>query len=386
MLKNKKIIELRNVGFINKGAELMLYAIIDKINKLYPNADYAMSPSVSKGNSPYQKRAKLGFLQKTNLYRYGFQFGSLAKFIPEKIREMYGLVLNSEIDIVLDAAGFNYSDQWGNSSCVELAKSCKVWKKNGTRVILLPQAFGPFESVKNKKAMTQVIELADLVFARDEQSYNYLTEIFGPKSNLKLSPDFTNLIAGICPKDFDSERNKFCIIPNYRMIDKTSEQNSNLYIPLMIEVVNYLFTNKQKPFILVHEGKNDLLLAKTIRDSVSSEIQIIQESNPLKIKGIIGCSRGVVGSRFHGLVSSLSQAVPSLATGWSHKYKMLFDDYKFPEGLLDVNISKSDLHRKLDILINEDSRESLISNLKSSSVKLKQQSEKMWNLVLEKLL
>ena len=69
------------------------------------------------------KRAALNFYQIAELRFLGFEFGVLAKFIPERIRERYGLVLIKEIDIVIDASGFKYSDQWGKDICIELADS-----------------------------------------------------------------------------------------------------------------------------------------------------------------------------------------------------------------------------------------------------------------------
>jgi hypothetical protein len=64
--------------------------------------------------------------------------------VPAGIREQYGVVLDKEVNVVLDAAGFAYSDQWGPDLSEELARSSKRWKKQGSKVILLPQAFGPF--------------------------------------------------------------------------------------------------------------------------------------------------------------------------------------------------------------------------------------------------
>ena len=54
------VIEIRKVGFINKGAELMLLAILDKLKKRYPNAKFVMYP----GKDDYVNRAKLGLYQK----------------------------------------------------------------------------------------------------------------------------------------------------------------------------------------------------------------------------------------------------------------------------------------------------------------------------------
>jgi colanic acid/amylovoran biosynthesis protein len=386
MIKENKLVEIRKAGFLNKGAELMLYAVLEKMNQAYPDAVFAMAPSLANpASTPYLKRAELGLYQKADLRRYGVQFGLFANFVPSKVRDMYGIVLDNEIDIVLDAAGFAYSDQWGEGSCSELADSCVRWKKNGTKVVLLPQAFGPYKNKSNLKSIKVAFDHLDMAFARDEVSYKYLVEAVGERPNLKIAPDFTNLIKGVVPENFNRDINQFCIIPNYRMIDKTTKEDSEAYLPFMIEVARYAYQKGQKPFILVHEGRSDLLLAYKIRDAVDQSIQIIKESHPLKIKGILGVSTGVVSSRFHGLVSALSQGTPALATGWSHKYQMLFEEYGFSQGLLNVHTTNNDIHSTMDLIFEKSEDSDIVKTLLLNSIKIKKKSEKMWEDVFKTL-
>ena len=124
-------IEIRKAGFVNKGAELMLYAVLQEMQGNYTGANFVMAPGLV--SAPYEKRAALNFYQKADLWYGRIQWGVFAGLIPQKIRKMYGIVLDKEIDIVIDAAGFAYSDQWGVNTCLELANSCKRWKKNGTK-------------------------------------------------------------------------------------------------------------------------------------------------------------------------------------------------------------------------------------------------------------
>ena len=380
MRKGKLLIQIRGTGFSNKGAELMLYSVLEKIKYKFPDAEFCMEPK-----TPFFKRAALNFYQIAELRFLGFEFGVLAKFIPERIRERYGLGLIKEIDIVIDASGFKYSDQWGKDICIELAESCKRWKNNGTKVILLPQAFGPFMSKLNQKSIKKALKYADLIFARENISYEYLTNLVGERSNLKIAPDFTNLIKGIIPENFDNKINRFCIIPNYRMIDKTNKKESEAYLPFMIKIAHYAYKNDMKPFILVHGDINDKIIAEKIRDSVSSNIQIIEETNPLKIKGILGVSTAIISSRYHGIISGLSQGVPTLATGWSHKYKMLFEEFEFKEGLLDVNMNIDELHLKINLIINEHSRKKIINSINNQSKIQTNKTKKMWDDVFLEL-
>lgn len=359
----------------------MLYSVLYMMKSAFPEAQFVMAPTVTKGAAPYAKRAELGFLQKAWLWRYGVQWGDLAALAPSKVREMYGVVLDRDVDVVLDASGFAYSDQWGEDPCRELARACRRWRKHGTKIILLPQAFGPFKSAQNRKWIASAVELADLIFPREPISYRYLTEAVGERDNIRMAPDFTNLVSGVLPEDFDAKNNRFCLVPNYRMIDKTQKAESEAYVPFMADCARYLVEKGAKPFLLVHEGANDLMLAEKIRATANHPIPIIQEQHPLRIKGILGACDGTLGSRFHGLVSALSQGVPSLGTGWSHKYRMLFKDYGFEEGLIDVQVEQNVLREKIDLVTDAKSSQQIRAELVRQTVELNKRSLQMWSKV-----
>lgn len=377
------IIEIRGVGFVNKGAELMLHAILEKVKNKFPDAKFVMTPSLNV--SPYEKRAKLSLYQKVTYEKLGFDFGDfIISMIPKKRRKMYGLIRAKDVDVVLDASGFAHGDQWGVKNTNKLVKLSSKWKKNNTKLILLPQAFGPFENNEIKKSMKELLINCDLIFAREEISYNFISDMT-KKNKIYNMPDFTNLVEAKNPTNFDSANNDFCIIPNYKMVSKNWIENiDNEYLTLITESINYLRSKGKKPFILVHEGKKDLKLASEISKRVSG-INILEEEDPLIVKGIIKQSYGVIGSRFHSLVSSLSQGTPALGTSWSHKYQMLFKDYNFEEGILNLNSTIEEIHKKIDILIEDISRKELINKLEKKSKHLKTLSNGMWEKVFDEI-
>ncbi|RXJ87170.1 polysaccharide pyruvyl transferase family protein [Arcobacter sp. CECT 8985] len=377
------LIEIQNVGFVNKGAELMLYAILQEIKSKYPYAEFVMTPNLN--ISPFKKRASLGIYQKVTYEKMGIDIGDIfISFISKKRREMYGLVRTKDVDVVLDAAGFAHGDQWGVKNTKKLFNYSKKLKKNNKKLILLPQAFGPFSNNEIKENMKNLIKNCDLVFAREEVSFNYLKNIDANSNNIYNMPDFTNLVKATSV-DFNFENNDFCIIPNYKMVSKNwIGSNGNSYLELISKSIKYLRQKGKKPFILIHEGKKDSLLAESISNEVGG-INIFKEEDPLKVKGILNGVSGVIGSRFHSLVSSLSQATPALGTSWSHKYQMLFKDYNFEKGILNLDSSDSEIYEKIDLIINEDTNKEIIKKLEEKSLKLKELTKQMWEKVFETL-
>lgn len=379
------IIEIRQAGFVNKGAELMLYAVVQQLRQQYPDAKLTMAPAWGGADNTFEKMKALNLYPRAWLWFKGIDFGQIADFAPKKsLLKKYGLVFNSEVDVVLDAAGFSYSDQWGINTSKELSASSKKWKKNGTKFIMLPQALGPFEDKQIQKYVKIWAKNADLIFPREKDSYQYLTDLVGEQNKIKQFPDFTNLVKGTLPEGYDASNKRIALVPNYRMIDMTSQKEGDAYLPFMIRCAKYLVAQNQQPFILVHEGNNDRMLAEKISEAVGG-IPIITETDPLHIKGILGSCDATIGSRFHGLVSALSQGVPSLATGWSHKYQRLFEDYMFTEGLVSVLDSDEQLHQKIDLLIKPESSVALKQKLIKRSNELKTLSEQMWQLIFDEI-
>ena len=373
------IIELRGVEFVNKGAELMLEAILAKVKENYPLAVFAMEISP---RAPISKLRRRRILVKTNFKFKGIPFGKILDLIPKSIRNTIGFVSEEDISIVLDGSGFAFGDKWGARKA---GKRCgnhiEKWKKEGKKIILLPQAFGPFSDRSMISMMKKIVGNADLIFARDRISFDYLNEINGKNDRFKLFPDFTNLVKGNVPKlkmDFGT---CVAIIPNQKMMD-TKDTAQNLAYPKFLKTMIEKIQKKGlSPFFLIHESEMDRIIALKINEQLEKPISIIEVEDPLEVKGIIGVSFAVITSRFHGLVSALSQSIPCLATGWSHKYEMLFEDYGYPEGLCQVIGNSEYFDEKLSLILEEKKRGKLILNLNTKTKKQKELTQKMWDMV-----
>ena len=87
---------------------------------------------------------------------------------------------------------------------------------------------------------------------------------------------------------------------------------------------------------MVHEEK-DAEYAVRLRGAFGDSVAIHQTHDAVAAKALVGGASLVVSSRFHGLVNALSQGVPAVGTGWSHKYAQLFNDYGCPDALWDVD-------------------------------------------------
>jgi len=371
------MIEIRGAGFKNKGAELMLLSALHQMRQAFPSASFAMAPSGPRGNRPFIDFAKLGIYPKASFILRGMECGQASALIPRRLRDRFGLVLDREVDLVLDASGFAYGDQWGGTVANELAHAVRRWKRRGTTVVLLPQAFGPFHDAVVRRAMKRAIDYVDLVMPRDEVSYRSLVDLVGERETIKRFPDFTNLIEGVVPDWFDADAHRVAVVPNCRMLDMADEKTREQYLPFMTSCVKRLLVNDARPFLLVHEGADDELLAEKIASSCG-KIPVFKGYDALTLKGILGECRAVLASRFHALVSALSQGVPSLATGWSHKYAELMKDYGFSEGLIPVTAGVERIDASIAAVLDDVKARETRACLCRESDRLKAESREMW--------
>ncbi|HEY9041757.1 MAG TPA: polysaccharide pyruvyl transferase family protein [Rheinheimera sp.] len=373
------LIEVKGVQFVNKGAELMLHAVLQQLQQHWPNAQLVLAPNP---NSPYVARARLAALQRVPLRKGRIDLNRFSRFIPKPVRRWLrnnlGLVFAADIDVVLDASGFAYGDQWPQANSAFLSAELRHFAAMGKPYILLPQALGPFSRAAERQQLKQALPLAALICAREQSSLQHVRDLTGDIDQLVRFGDFTNLVQGVLPAYYSEGQRKVLIIPNANMV---SARNQRIewqphYLPLLHSAVKVIRQLGLEPVLLNHEGDADGAICQSVQQHDSS-IEIINEADPLKVKGIIGASKAVICSRFHGCVSALSQGVPCLGTSWSHKYERLFDEYGQSEALLSADTTSEQLLQKLQWAINN------IDNpqLAEKRAVLKLQSEQLWQQV-----
>ena len=329
--------------------------------------------------APFERRAELGLFQLATIGRLPKLSNFVSQLIPAFVRCRLGIVLERDIGLVLDSGGFAYSDQRGPLPTRRTALGIRRWKRTATRVVLLPQAFGPFEDKRIQRDFRAIVEHADLIYARDARSHRYITDLVGTLDNLRRAPDFTNLLPGTASSLGGRCTGRVCIVPNQRMIDKTSVEIGHAYVRMMACCAQVLYEMQLRPFILLHEGPGDRALGEKIIAEAKLHMPVIDDSDPLKVKGIIGNCLAVIGSRYHALVSALSQSVPALAVGWSHKYEELFSDYGFADGMLTVHDNEREIRRKVGMIDRGAQRNRIIRRISERGASERNRTRLMWD-------
>jgi len=374
-----KIIEIHGAGFKNKGAELMLDAICQAV---YEQEGFKLA--LHWGEGRYEDRASRCLFNKVSVRRLNRVQNYLNKWVPQRAKEALGIVFENEIDVVFDAAGFAYSDQWGPEAAKHMAEWANSKEGKKKKFILLPQAFGPFENVELKRYAKAYFSKASLIYARDETSLKYLKDLLGVNDKVKMAPDFTCLL-----KADDVERptsgDYACIVPNCRMLDMLDGGNDDDYYKLLLSVGGALQKRGVKVVLVNHEGDEDLAIVRRLEIDLGESVVVVSGKNGKYLKGVFKNAKLVVGSRFHALISTLIQGVPAIGMGWSHKYERLFSDFGCSDYLVEVSIDTEDLLKKLDSLLVLSSREKVIEAALKGGGHYKIESEQLWKTVFEEI-
>lgn len=361
------------VNDINIGAQLMKTSIIEMLVKIgvKPRDIHVYNNNTIKHRNIEIKDVKEYYFPWFRNYLLSFV---VRLKIPVIFFKSYLFHFNdTKADIILDASGFRYGDSWKYSDqyLILLKLFFNECKKNNAKLVAMPQAFGPFQTNYGKKQL-KILESFDVIFARDELSYKYLKI----KKNIKIYPDFTPLLK-VKKAVFNSSY--CCIIPNSKMLKVFSIESYLDMLSTLIEKINDL---NLKCIILNHSSFHDIKLVKLLAKR-NPNVICYNNIDCIKAKSLIGGSLFTISSRYHALISSLSQNIPCLSTSWNHKYEMAYKDY----GLDSYIIKTSDK----DQILNEfDNFIRLLEiqrkTLKTSSTIIKNKIDLMWKEIENKIM
>ena len=300
-----------------------------------------------------------------------------AKILPDSMKNKLGIVSENDVSAVFDISGFAYSDQWGSQYAQIMADRSSARKNKGEKYYLLPQAYGPFENSKVSSVARAYFENAEVIYVRDKISLQYMGELMGEDDRIQWTPDFTCLVEPI-QSEKPVEEDYVCIVPNCRMLDERHGGQGEKYVAGLVEAIEMLNDKGLHAVIVNHEGDEDLAIVKELQKRAGCETTIIMGGDARYLKGIFSKAKFVIASRFHALVSALTQGVPVIGTGWSHKYEELFSDFGVSENLIKLNDINSELLVRINDFMSDDYFESMESNINNGAKEYKHLATEMW--------
>lgn len=223
----------------------------------------------------------------------------------------------------------------------------------GTPVVKMAQAMGPFEGGLTRWAARFTLRRCRKVWARGEQTFQYLQELnwerlkygcsddlafnFEPRYSLseERPATFTRALAKV-DASRGTRRGVIGLCPS-SVVAVSATKTGVAYESTMVEIIAalvddgflvVLFPNATRDESGEKQRNNDLPLIRRLAQAsidkdkacVDSVVAMDMDINAAAIRQVIEVLDVALVSRFHAMVGALSLCVPVVVLGWSHKY------------------------------------------------------------------
>jgi len=341
-------------GFANKGAEALLKTVRAELGKRLEHVRFqAIVPAEQAADA-----RKAGFVPCSSRSRQEFIAYHLGRVPGCKTTQTWAAASQSRrylgwltgCDAVLDVSGYMYTDKFGIYPMKLMQKLFSGCYAGGAPYVFMPQAWGPFNKSFSKQAIRHVVERSALLYARDKTSLEFLRNVPDIRVDmLKLAPDIVLKFESRESHDtleplertglLYRNRSRVGICPNIKVYNTTQREGvgqDNPYVRWLAELCKkFLAETDAELVIFPHEmspnwwQRDDRYVCRLVCKSIGDNNRVRYFSEHCSadtLKLLIRELDFLVGSRFHSLIAALSLYVPTVAVGWSHKYKELLKD------------------------------------------------------------
>ncbi len=391
------IIEIHGAGFFNKGAQLMLLTVAERLRRAGAERGLDVTCCVeAEYSSGYEHAAPEGLrllapivsLQRPNRYPLLFLASRAAgRLMPARACRQLGLVRRQDTDALIDVSGYAFGDKFPWTRCRNAAIRAEHYRRRGKPVVLLPQMLGPFENPKVRGQFARLARAADRVYAREQASHDAALPIVGAE-RLGLAPDITIFSPRFdVPAPETPPRDYACIVPNEKMLAKGGKEWASVYLERLAAAARRIHAAGLEVVIVVHDASgHDEKLAAELHGSLTDiGATVFTHPHAAVLKSFVASSRFLVGSRFHSIVAALSSGVPAVALGWAHKYDLLASDFGVPDLIHRETDGEEHLLALCDELLDPASNERRRETLRGAKDALRAPADRMWDDVLSRL-
>lgn len=252
-------------------------------------------------------------------------------------------------DAIFDASGYTLGSGWSKGAGERLLETIKMAKRYNTKIVLMPQSFGPFDwgdddDAEYLEKVKHELSYCSKVYAREQEGYDCLKAL--GLNNVELSADMVIrekpfptaneiLASGNAPEANYPERGSVGFIVNenlFRIGDPEAVRS------LYARILDKLIDSGENVYFL-NTSTADLNLTEQILKETKGrdKVKVItgDYSSPQLID-MISRFKYVVASRYHSIVFAYRSGVPAIIFGWAIKYMDLAAHFQQQDYVFDV--------------------------------------------------
>ena len=353
----------------NKGAQSMLFQIVNEMCKRYPAkkvvAFIDQKSDLIKNMQHIYNFEIAAYGPKDILFLYGGIQSLTAKMLGVSKENVTHLkeILNNTC-LAFDVSGYSLSSNWIGVNSIKYLYRIAIFRKYKIPTVVMPQSFGPFDykplfKQYINKIGRKLLTYPVLIFAREDFSYHIVKKQFC-LNNVNLSRDMV-LMGGEVDKaavlqsdiqlrEYHIKKNSVAVVPNKKLADKLSFEKA---LSIYKDVVDSLIEYGRIVYIVQH-SEADIDLSLKIKESYhdNSAVILLQEDlNCLEYDLLIKQFDYIIASRYHALVHAYKQNIPCVAIGWSEKYNSLMEAIGQSQYMIDArDFDKKDLLKKIAVM------------------------------------
>lgn len=234
--------------------------------------------------------------------------------------------------------GDSFSDIYGKQRFHKINSQCKMASLHNKKYVLLPQTIGPFKDEKIKRQANKSIKKSELVFPRDQQSFEYVTKsansneiyesidvaFFMPYERQVFSNDYIHVglnISSLLWHGGYTKNNQFGLKSDYPEFTHS--------------IIDYFLTI---PNVKIHIVPHVVLPDSNVENDYEVSYELVKQYNnekiilapffldPISAKSYIAGLDFFAGARMHATIAAFSSGVPVFPLAYSRKFNGLFCD------------------------------------------------------------
>jgi len=277
-------------------------------------------------------------------------------------------------DAILDVSGGDsFSDIYGSRRFGIVVRPKLIAKRRGIPLVLLPQTYGPFRSVRKRELARQAVLGARMAWARDSRSFEALKDLLGPdfdEERHKESVDMAFVLPAADPggKVSDEIREWLADRENHPVLGlnvsglialDAAEAKTRFgfradYVLALLRFIEKVMVQPDLRLILIphvmtppgapeSDTEACLKIAKSLPSELRSRVLVSSRSfDEREVKWLISQMDWFCGTRMHSTIAALSSRVPSAAVAYSDKTLGVFESCQVGDQVIDPRALSTD--------------------------------------------